>query len=88
MLTGSRNIGIAIPKSNLGTTIASPSHSHQTPTQVGQGGGGSGGGLSGSNMGLNPHLTGTLPSVPFPTGLLRFPFAFARKSIPFRYDFV
>ena len=81
MLPGSRNIGIAIPKSNLGTTTASPSHSHQTPTQVGQGGGG---GLSRSNMGLNPHLTGTLPSVPFPTGLLRFSFAFARKSIPFR----
>ena len=80
MLPGSRNIGIAIPQRNLGTTTASPLHLHQTPTQVGQGGGG---GLSRSNMGLNPHLTGTLPSVPFPTGLLRFPFAFARKSIHF-----
>ena len=65
MLPGSRNIGIAIPQCNLGTTIASPSHSHQTHTQVGQGGGG-GGGLSGSNMVLNPSLTGTLASVPFP----------------------
>ena len=84
MLPGSRNIGIAIPQRNLGTTTASPLHLHQTPTQVGQGGdGGGGGGLSGSNMGLNPHLIGTLPSVSFPTGLLRFPFAFARKSIHF-----
>ena len=65
LLRGSRNIGIAIPQRNLGTTIASPSHSHQTHTQVGQGGGGGGGGLSGSNIVLHPSLTGTLPSVPF-----------------------
>ena len=82
MLAVSRNIGIAIPQRNLGTTIASPLPLHQTPTQVGQGGGG---GFSGSDMGLHPPFTGTLPSVTFTTGLLHFPFDSARITLPFPF---